>query len=135
MRDIKQNQIQSVHEPIVQNQQSLQRLQPQNHVKSERLYGTHSPAKILELLTELLYDVLDYLSTENLVSFAFCRWDLFQALIGFIESKARPSLQILGHLLTLFEKTWPKKWSNHHPNLRQIRTANIERSRDTCGVI
>lgn len=58
----------------------------------------------------MLYDVLDYLSTEDLVSFAFCRWDLFQALIGFIGSKARPSLQSLGHLVTLFEKTWPKKW-------------------------
>ncbi|KAI3097966.1 hypothetical protein CBS147333_9204 [Penicillium roqueforti] len=102
--DTKEHLIQSVHE---QNQQILQ---SQDHVKSERLYGTHSPAKILELPTELLYDVLDYLSTEDLVSFAFCRWDLFQALIGFIESKAKPSLQSLGHLVTLFETTWPKKW-------------------------
>ncbi|CAG8092828.1 unnamed protein product [Penicillium salamii] len=68
-------------------------LQIQDHVKLEQLHGTHSPAKILELPTELLYDVLDYLSTEDLVSFAFCRWDLFQALIGFIESKAKPLLQ------------------------------------------
>ncbi|KAJ5340285.1 hypothetical protein N7541_009409 [Penicillium brevicompactum] len=105
--DTEQHLIQSAHEPNVQNQQSLQ---PQDHVKSERLHGTHCPANILELPTELLYDVLDYLSTGDLVSFAFCRWDLFQALIGFIESKARPSLQSLGHLVTLFEKTWPKKW-------------------------
>ncbi|CAG8099331.1 unnamed protein product [Penicillium salamii] len=104
MPDTKQHLIQSVHE---QNQQILQ---SQDHVKSERLYGTHFPAKILELPTELLYDVLDYLSTEDLVSFAFCRWDLFQALISFIESKARPSLQSLGHLVTLFERTSAKKW-------------------------
>ncbi|KAF2996347.1 hypothetical protein E8E15_000323 [Penicillium rubens] len=107
MPDTKQNQIESAHEPNVEIQQSLQR---QDHGESGRLHGTHSTAKILELPTELLYDVLDYLSTEDLVSFAFCRWDLFQALIGFLESKARPSLRNLGHLVTLFEGKWPQKW-------------------------
>ncbi|CAI7585340.1 unnamed protein product [Penicillium viridicatum] len=114
--DTKQHLIQSVHE---QNQQILQ---SQDHVKSERLYGTHSPAKILQLPTELLYDVLDYLSTEDLVSFAFCGWDLFQALIGFIESKEdhhykalailseQPILRDLGTLVELFEDShWPKE--------------------------
>ncbi|CAG8074047.1 unnamed protein product, partial [Penicillium nalgiovense] len=103
--------VQSAHEPNVQNQQSLQF---QNHGKSGRIHGTQSPAKILELPTELLYDVLDYSSTEDLVSFAFCRWDLFQALIGVLESKARPSLQNLGHL--------PIYARSEQPILRDLRT-------------
>ncbi|KAJ5481401.1 hypothetical protein N7475_000213 [Penicillium sp. IBT 31633x] len=107
MQDTKQSHLQSAYEPIVENQESLQR---QDLSKVGRLHGTHSPAKILRLPTELLYDVLDYLSTGDLISFAFCRWDMFQALIDFLESKARPSLQSLGHLITLFEETWPKKW-------------------------
>ena len=57
MPDSKQNQIQSAHEPNVETQQSLQR---QDHDESGQLHGTHSPAKILELPTELLYDVLDW---------------------------------------------------------------------------
>ncbi|KAJ5481368.1 hypothetical protein N7475_000180 [Penicillium sp. IBT 31633x] len=90
MQDTKQSHLQSAHEPTVENQESLQR---QDLSKVRRLHGTHAPAKILKLPTELLYDVLDYLSTEDLMSFA-----------------ARPSLQSLGHLITLFEETWPKKW-------------------------
>lgn len=68
MQDTKQSQLQSAHEPKVENQQSLQR---QDHSEFRRPNGTQSPAKILELSTELLYDVLDTLSTEDLVSFAF----------------------------------------------------------------
>ncbi|CAG8058616.1 unnamed protein product [Penicillium nalgiovense] len=107
MPDTKQHPIQSVHEPGVENQQSLQR---QDQSKFRRLHDTHSTAKILALPTELLYDVLDYLPTEDSILFAFSRWDLFQALIGFLGSKKRPSLQNLGHVVTLFEEKWPKKW-------------------------
>ncbi|KAJ5474049.1 hypothetical protein N7475_003615 [Penicillium sp. IBT 31633x] len=107
MQDIKQKQAQGAHESNGESQQSLQR---QYHGKFRRPHGTDSPTKIFRLPIELLYDILDYLSVENLVSFAFCRWDLFQALVGFLEVKTKPSLQSLGYLATLFEETWPKKW-------------------------
>ena len=45
------------------------------------------------------------LSSEDLVSFAFCRWDLFQELTGFTESKAKLSLESLGHLATFSRKS------------------------------
>ena len=99
--------MQSVHGLSVENQENFQR---QHQSEFARSHDAHHPANILALPIELLYDALDYLSTEDLVSFAFCRWDLFQALIGFLERKARPSLQGLGLLVTLFEEQWPKKW-------------------------
>ena len=47
---------------------------------------------------------------------------------------------------TITTKPWPSCYivqenvakemtSNHRPNLRQIREANIERSQDACGII
>ncbi|CAG8181544.1 unnamed protein product, partial [Penicillium nalgiovense] len=99
--DTNQHPMQSVHGLSVKNQENLQ---CQHQSEFGRLHDAHNPVNILALPTELLYDALDYLSTEDLVSFAFCQWDLFQALVGFLECKARPSLQGLALLVTLSEQ-------------------------------
>ncbi|CAI7673173.1 unnamed protein product [Penicillium viridicatum] len=93
--------MQIVHGLNVENQENFQH---QHQSKFAQSHDAHHPANILALPTELLYDALDYLSTEDLVSFAFCRWDMFHALIGFLERKARPSLEGLGLLVTLSEQ-------------------------------
>lgn len=126
--DTNQHPMQVVHGLSVENQENFQR---QHQSEFARSHDAHHPANILELPTELLYDALDYLSTEDLVSFAFCRWDMFHALIGFLERKARPSLQGLGLLVTLFEEQWPRKWlriivpicaRSEQPILRDLET-------------
>ncbi|KAF4772005.1 hypothetical protein HAV15_011147 [Penicillium sp. str.  len=120
--------MQVVHGLSVENQENFQH---QHQSKFAQSHDAHHPANILALPTKLLYDALDYLSTEDLVSFAFCRWDMFHALIGFLERKARPSPQGLGLLVTLFEEQWPRKWlriivpicaRSEQPILRDLET-------------
>lgn len=60
---------------------------------------------------ELLLEILEYLSVEDLISFTFCRWDFFQASVGFFKGKIGPSIQNVDALVCLFnEKYWPKHW-------------------------
>lgn len=66
---------------------------------------------IIPLPAELIYDILDYLSVENIIAFVFCRWDFFQASVGFLTHKVGPTLQSLDSLVEAFkDKHWPKQW-------------------------
>ena len=48
---------------------------------------------------------------EDLISFAFCRWDFFQASVDFLTHKVEPALQDLDSLVEHFnKKNWPRPW-------------------------
>jgi hypothetical protein len=66
---------------------------------------------ILPLPPELLYDILDYLSLEDTISFTFCRWEFLLASLDFLKHKVGPTLQHLNSLAVLFnENQWPRSW-------------------------
>ncbi|KAJ5267383.1 hypothetical protein N7478_010191 [Penicillium angulare] len=66
---------------------------------------------IIPLPPEMVYDILDYLPVEDLVSFTFCRWDFFCASVDFLMHKMGPALQSLDSLVEIFkDKRWPKQW-------------------------
>ncbi|KAJ5976454.1 hypothetical protein N7481_010161 [Penicillium waksmanii] len=66
---------------------------------------------ILSLPPELLYDILDFLSLEDTISFVFCRWDFFIASLDFLKNKVGPTLRHLNALAILFNgNQWPRSW-------------------------
>jgi hypothetical protein len=66
---------------------------------------------IFSLPIELLYDILDYLSVEDIGSFVFCRWDFFLSSVEFLKRIVGLILRNLAGLITLFARySWPKSW-------------------------
>lgn len=72
---------------------------------------TQATHVILSLPPELLYDILAHLSVGDLISFTFCRWDLFYALVDYLRRRIGPTFRNLKPLAMLFnDNRWPKPW-------------------------
>lgn len=72
---------------------------------------TQATHVILSLPPELLYDILDHLSVGDLISFTFCRWDLFNVLVDYLRRRIGPTFKKLKRLAMLFnDNRWPKPW-------------------------
>ena len=65
-------------------------------------YKEISKIYILSLPIELLYDILDYLPVEDIVSFVVCRWDIFVSSVEFLRYKVGLTVKNLNDLITLF---------------------------------
>lgn len=98
---------------------------------SDKKEATDITHTILPLPPELLYNILDYLSFEDTISFAFCRWDFLLASLDFLKHKVGPTLRHLSTMAVLSnENRWPRSW------LYNIALSSIQREqpilRDIC---
>jgi hypothetical protein len=83
----------------------------EQQLKSSNDRSSDITSAILSLPPELLYDILDYLSLEDTISFVFCRWDFLLASLGFLTQKVGPTLRNLNFLAVLFnENKWQMSW-------------------------
>ncbi|KAJ5974896.1 hypothetical protein N7481_008603 [Penicillium waksmanii] len=83
----------------------------EQQLKSSNDRSSDTNNAILPLPLELLYDILDCLSLEDTISFAFSRWDFLLASLDFLKHKVGPTLRHLNFLAVLFnESRWPRSW-------------------------